>query len=201
MMTQSLGPPSQCAVAGFRTKEDDDLKALRASAVIKVTNEIRSFEEALLHLQTVAREVAGGQDTGNKKMASISKAVTAACQRLADLEERVVVVEQNFAEFRRALLTEIKKEYINVPAPKNEHPRHMSIQPSDMGEVKKKRRNAAIAASMTAAGKRAIGYEHGPTRNKKKQKTLLKNAAKKKIKPIGKTIIKTEPLNQYGTNE
>ncbi len=228
-MTQSLGPVSLSALCGggqggaiqaFRTKEEEDLKALRAAAVTKVVNEIQTVEDALRNMARVAAEVVSGDSTlaGSAKLLAINRAVAAAVGRLVDLEQRVVTVEEYFRDFRKALLTEIKKEYINVPAPKNEAPRHMAIQPYDLGDVKKRRRNTSVAT--TAAGNKKSAGADKQTRHKRKRKGIDKAAVaaaaakteKKKRAPRvkkeptekkpkskkGKTIIKSEPAWQGG---
>lgn len=235
-MTQSLGPVSLSALCGggqggaiqaFRTKEEEDLKALRASAVTKVINEIQTIEDALRNMERVAAEVAASDGTTPSKLVAIHRAVAAAVARLVDMEQRVANVEEYYRDFRKALLTEIKKEYINVPAPKNDAaPRHMAIQPFDLGDVKKKRRNTSVATT-TAGNKKSAGAEK-QTRHKRKRKGIDKVAVaaaaakteKKKRAPRvkkekgtddgtakckpsqkkkGKTIIKTEPAWSQGS--
>lgn len=210
MMTQSLGPVSLSALCGggqggaiqaFRTKEEGDLKALRAAAVTKVVNEIQTVEDALRNMTRVAAEVVASDSalTGSARLLAINRAVTAAVGRLVDLEQRVVTIEEYYRDFRKALLTEIKKEYINVPAPKNEAPRHMATQPYDLGDVKKRRRNTSVAT--TAAGNKKSAGAEKQTRHKRKRKGIDKAAvaaaaAKTERNKRGKTAVKKDPTTK-----
>ena len=240
-MTQSLGGLGSkgggvgingaAALFAFKTREDEDLRQLRAAAVTKVVNEIQTVEDAVRHMRQVAEEVVAADSSlaGHKKLAAIERAIGTVSARLLDFDQRIVALEDSYKDFRKALLTEIKKEYINVPAPKNEAPRYMAIQPFELGDVRKKRRNTSVATTTTGNKKSsataAVGGEK-QTRHKRKRKGLVKTekdadatdapkrgrkaaasascpsgGGKKKgpQKKKGKTIIKTEPT-AVGTN-
>ena len=142
------------AIADHRSRADDDLRDLRASAAVKVAAEIVSFEDALKNLHELAKTLGSqsSDESVKKKLGKIERSVTVAITRLAEMNQRVDALEDAYKMMRFRLLDAVKKEYINVPA-KTENAKRMAIMPFDAGEVKKrKRRNAALPMVPTATG-------------------------------------------------
>lgn len=135
--------------------------SLRSATTISLRRDILTFEESLdifrRHANQLSSEqeqprenTSGGDDCdgAGKKKKSLSKyiAVIKETQNmLSDLKKRVDDAEQGFSVLKFGLLTDLKREYINVPASISDKKR-VALLPSEFGKVKRKRKNAATGA-------------------------------------------------------
>jgi hypothetical protein len=104
------------------------------------------------------------------------------------LEGRVFEAEEGFRLLRFGLASELKKEWINVPAQVSDRKR-AAIIPSDMGDVKKKRKTAGGVKKKKPRKKRAINPKKAAKMAEKKVAAAAKRAATKQ-----KKTIKREPV-------
>ena len=139
---------------------EKNIETLRALSTTQIKREIRSFEDTLQYAVEQAKKIAddatdkgGGNATTNKKLQKIMVLVSDTIQTTSHLRDRVDEHENGFRTLRLGLLTELKREYINVPGSVSEKKR-AAILPSDMGKVKRKRRNAATGAKKRKSRKK-----------------------------------------------
>jgi hypothetical protein len=92
-------------------------------------------------------------------MATIHQLVNMGVHRISELTTRVEGLADSYSQFRFALLTEIKKEYINVPA-KNDKEKRMAVFPWEYGDANRKKRNT--------------GDENGAKKKKTRRKRKVK---------------------------
>lgn len=127
-----------------RIKEPDIDKELRSLLVDKIKTETRSHEETLVYLRDQANALVSGtahDQSIKKRLGKIQTLMNEGVKSLALLNERIEEAERGFRVLRKELLTEVKKEWINLPATAPDKKR-LAIIPSDMGEVTKKRKTS-----------------------------------------------------------
>lgn len=162
----------------------DTCQSLQAAAFGEKRAEIRSFAEALANLERLAQEN-NIQDTkwGSRFTSAVNTANKHIDELYAGLDtlEKVspsllcfsaVVADSSFFgkdsnDFLRLLLTDLKRELINVPVQKKQTPaapgKPLDVMPHQRGEVKRKKRrtptlaNVGPSATATATATAATG--------------------------------------------
>lgn len=161
----------------------EELRSLAAETMHKTVLTHAETLELLRSQATAIAEKEGvmGDVSVKKRLAKINMLMNEGVKAIQMMEDRIVAAEDGYRLLCFTLLTDLKREQINVPA-KDSEKKRVALIPSDLGDVTKRRRTAAAAAegAKKRKKKRARKKRHVSTASAKR-KGPSKTAAKKNI--------------------